>query len=363
MSFSSGRMDRRDFLKYVAAGMGALAFSPFYQQPEPKIEDREVLGGTGKVVRVAVKNVSIYKEPWDESQILYQRFRNDLMNVYYEVKSEYGPGYNPKWYRVWGGYVHSAHLQEVETHINEVDYSVNNTELPGKLAEVTVPFTQAYLNRTGSKWEEIFKLCYQSVYWVVGTAIGPDGYVWYRLKDAAYEYNTMDYYVPAEHLRIIQPAELTPITPDISIADKRIEVSIARQEMSCFEYDKVVKTLKVSTGIPSIKREGVIPTATPTGEFNIQNKVPSTHMGEGHITDDPEAYEIPGTPWVCYFEPKTGVAFHGAYWHNNFGMTMSHGCVNMPVNEAKWLFRWARPNIFEGMKRENTGLGTKVIVS
>ena len=23
-------------------------------------------------------------------------------------------------------------------------------------------------------------------------------------------------------------------------------------------------------------------------------------------------------------------AFHGVYWHNNFGHRMSHGCVGMP---------------------------------
>ena len=357
-------MDRRDFLKYVSAGFGALAFAPFYQDSEPGIpEDRVITGGTGKVVRVATKNVSVYKEPWDESQILYQRFRNDLLNVYFEVNSEHGPGYNPKWYRVWGGYVHSAYLQVVETHLNEVDWSVNEKGLPGTLAEVTVPFTQAYLNRTGKKWEEIFQLCYKSVYWVVGVANGPDNRYWYRLKDASYDYDTMDYYVPAEHLRIIPMYELDPITPNIPQEEKRIEVSISQQTMACYEYDQVVKSLKVSTGIPSQKRSGIIPTSTPTGEFNIQNKVPSHHMGEGQITSDPEAYELPGTPWVCYFEPKTGVAFHGAYWHDNFGMAMSHGCVNMPVDEAKWLFRWARPNIFDDMKRENMGLGTKVIVS
>ena len=93
------RIDRRDFLKYVGAGLGALAFSPFYQteEKEPEAEGRVITGGTGKVVRVATANISVYKEPWDGSQILYQRFRNDLLNVYFEVNSEHGPGYNPKY--------------------------------------------------------------------------------------------------------------------------------------------------------------------------------------------------------------------------------------------------------------------------
>ena len=194
------KVSRRDFLKYVSAGMGALAFRPFFQSQDPetpKSSGSIITPGTGKVVRVAIANLSVYKEPWDESQILYQRYRNDLLNVYYEVNSEHGPGYNPKWYRVWGGYVHSAHLQVVETHLNDVDYSVNNTPLPGRLAEVTVPFTQSRINRTGKKWEDVFMLYYQSVYWVVGVINGPDGRPWYRIKDSTYDYDTLDYYVPA----------------------------------------------------------------------------------------------------------------------------------------------------------------------
>ena len=82
------KVSRRDFLKYVSAGMGALAFRPFFQSQDPetpKSSGSIITPGTGKVVRVAIANLSVYKEPWDESQILYQRYRNDLMNVYYEV--------------------------------------------------------------------------------------------------------------------------------------------------------------------------------------------------------------------------------------------------------------------------------------
>ncbi len=363
MPYLPSKVSRRDFLKYVSAGLGALAFRPFYQEAET-LTPRVVSDGAGKVIRITTDNVSVYKEPWDESAILYQAYRNDLLNVYYVVTSEHGPGYNPKWYRVWGGYVHSAYTQVVETHLNEVDYSVINTPLPGRLAEVTVPFTQSRMNRTGKEWEDVFMLYYQSVHWVVGLIDGPDGRPWYRIKDSTYDYDTLDYYVPAEHMRIIPYTELEAISPEIPVGDKRIDVSISKQEMTCYEYDEPVMTVKVSTGSPSQKREGVTPTSTPTGDYNIMNKVPSHHMGEGQITSDLSAYELPGVPWVCYFIAETGVAFHGTYWHDNYGMTMSHGCVNMPTDKAKWLFRWAKPAIYnvEEMKRENIGFGTAVHV-
>jgi lipoprotein-anchoring transpeptidase ErfK/SrfK len=43
---------------------------------------------------------------------------------------------------------------------------------------------------------------------------------------------------------------------------------------------------------------------------------------------------------VLYFT-ASGHALHGTYWHNNFGMPMSHGCVNLPLDVAAWLYDWA----------------------
>ena len=72
--------------------------------------------------------------------------------------------------------------------------------------------------------------------------------------------------------------------------------------------------------------------------------MPSRHMGDGRITADLEAYELPGVPWVSFFTP-TGVAFHGTYWHNDFGRPKSHGCINMRTEEARWLYRWTLPMV------------------
>jgi lipoprotein-anchoring transpeptidase ErfK/SrfK len=86
----------------------------------------------------------------------------------------------------------------------------------------------------------------------------------------------------------------------------------------------------------------------------------SKHMGDGQITSDIEAYELPGVPWTTFFAPH-GVALHGTYWHTNFGMTMSHGCVNLPTDIAKFLFRWTTP-VVAPETWEQTGYGTLVVV-
>jgi hypothetical protein len=58
------------------------------------------------------------------------------------------------------------------------------------------------------------------------------------------------------------------------------------------------------------------------------------------------------------------MSFHGTYWHNDFGQPRSHGCVNMTVQAAKWLFRWSNPVLpFGQTQSKNPESGTPVIVT
>ena len=82
----------------------------------------------------------------------------------------------------------------------------------------------------------------------------------------------------------------------------------------------------------TIISSGTAATPTVTGSFRIGNKYPAQRMiGPG--------YDIPNVPSVMYF--WQGYAIHGAYWHNNFGTPMSHGCVHLTPGEASYLYNWA----------------------
>jgi lipoprotein-anchoring transpeptidase ErfK/SrfK len=142
---------------------------------------------------------------------------------------------------------------------------------------------------------------------------------------------------------------------------KRIEVSLGDQTLTAYEYDQVVLHTKISSGLQDrFVEDGELPTDTPAGTFHMQLKMPSKHMGDGKLTDDIHAYELPGVPWVSFFI-STGFACHGTYWHDNFGRKMSHGCVNMPNPKAKWLYRWCTPVIDAGEWYQK-GWGTVVKV-
>jgi lipoprotein-anchoring transpeptidase ErfK/SrfK len=345
-------LSRRDFLKLSGAALSSLAFSPFLPQ----------LGefNDTPLVRVATTSVSVHSQPNDEYKITGQWFRDELVHVYEEVNSG-TPDYNPIWYRVWGGYMHRAHLQKVKILYNDPQTDLKDNSR--QLAEVTVPYTQALRPYIKDQWQMLYRLYYTTVHWVVGVDEGPDGNPWYRVLD---ELLDITYNVPAKHLRIIPPDEYTPISPEVPFEQKRIEVNLTTQTLTAYEYGKVVLQTRISSGLPNGNPgSNGIPTKTPSGKFNIQVKMPSKHMGNGNLAADIEAYELPGVPWTSFFTEK-GHAFHGTYWHDNFGVPMSHGCVNMRTEEAKWLFRWCLPPAgaedLNPLTLDKKGFGTSVEV-
>jgi lipoprotein-anchoring transpeptidase ErfK/SrfK len=305
--------------------------------------------------RIAGASVSVYKMPWDQSRIIFTHYRDEVINLYFEVVAENGPAWNPIWYRVWGGYIHSKFVQIVEDRKNIVYPSVRKT---GQLAEVTVPFIQSMRSNANGNWDPLYRLYYGSVHWVVEMIEGPDHGTWYRIQEP---WGHLTYDVPGEAMRFIPDEVLLPISPDVAAEDKRIEVSITRQELIAYEKDNIVFRTKVSTGLNVPVPEGAIPWATPVGNWNIKSKMPSQHMGNGNLTSDVEAYELAGVPWVCYFHVN-GNATHGTYWHTNFGNPMSHGCINMRIEDAKWIFLWSTP-VWSPTEGEKTGNGTVLIVS
>lgn len=127
----------------------------------------------------------------------------------------------------------------------------------------------------------------------------------------------------------IPPPE--PVLPALDPnAPKRIDVDLTNQYMRAYQGDVVVIESYVSTG-----RDPDF--TTPAGTFYINDKIESQTM-EGVLGG--EYYNVPDVPWVMYFTDR-GHALHGTYWHSNFGVEMSHGCVNLPMDVAQFLYNWA----------------------
>jgi LysM repeat protein len=120
------------------------------------------------------------------------------------------------------------------------------------------------------------------------------------------------------------PPSPSPSPSPAPTSGRWIDVNLSAQRVTAYQGNTPVRSTLVSTGLPR--------TPTPTGRYRIYVKYVSTLMsGPG--------YYLPNVPYTMYF--YRGYSLHGTYWHSNFGHPMSHGCINLPTSEARWLFNWA----------------------
>lgn len=331
-----GQISRREFLKYSGATISSFMFAPLF----PYLRDWSVeeIHNPKIIGRVTTSAINIYSEPDFKSDRIGKIKRDSLLWIHEQLSSHSGYLRNHRWYRLIDGYVHSAYIQRVEdSHDNPMLQSIPEG---GQLGEITVPFVHTLRKDRHGELHPLYRLYYGSIHWITGIESGPNGEIWYELMNDRLR---IKYSVPAECVRPIEPDELSPISPGVPADRKRIEINLNNQVLRAFEGDQLVFERLISSGIPSRgPSPNGIPTETPDGNFRIQVKIPSRHMGDGEITSDIEAYELLGVPWVSFFHHH-GIGLHGTFWHDNFGNKMSHGCVNMRNEDAKWIYRWSQP--------------------
>ena len=81
-----------------------------------------------------------------------------------------------------------------------------------------------------------------------------------------------------------------------------------------------------------MSEEEVADYTTPRGEFSAILKMPTRHMRAPEVERNTSAwFDLPGVPWSTFFTYE-GIAIHGTYWHNDYGLPRSHGCVNVPIS-------------------------------
>jgi lipoprotein-anchoring transpeptidase ErfK/SrfK len=300
--------------------------------------------------RVLELSVDVYDTPSFDGDRVNSYYFDTVLPITGVIVGKSEDSFNMVWYKVGSeGYVHSGVLQPVFTITNPVV-----TQIPpdGTLAEVTVPFTDAHWD-PGKDKPVAYRFYFATTYWVVELVQDAEGNPWYGVRDDKWEYI---FYVLAQHLRIVPPDELKPISTDVPADQKRIEVHIPQQVMIAFEYDHPVFMARVASG--AVFSNGDY--STPTGRHMTFHKRASRHMARGNLAAN--GYDLPGVPWNSYITEE-GVAFHGTYWHNNFGQPRSHGCINLTPQASKWVYLWTKPDVppdLEGIYKK-TGTTVDII--
>ena len=128
--------------------------------------------------------------------------------------------------------------------------------------------------------------------------------------------------------------DVDPIPEGVDPGARWIEVNTYEQTLAAYEGGLMVFATLVSSGRPH--------TWTPDGLHRIWGKLPTTPMINRDVgPDNPGWYYLEDVQWTQYFDGA--FALHAAYWHNSFSFTRSHGCVNLSILDAKWLFEWTTP--------------------
>lgn len=143
-----------------------------------------------------------------------------------------------------------------------------------------------------------------------------DGWLWYLVGP--------DQWIEQRSLAIPKLVE----RPEEVTAERWVGVDLYEQTLVAYEGTVPVFATLIASGLPNWDtREGV---------FDVWARV--ERDGMSGATGAPDAYALESVPWVMYFDG--GISLHGTYWHDGFGYRRSHGCVNLSISDASYVFNW-----------------------
>jgi len=306
--------------------------------------------GTNILGRVLFDETPTFSNPDEKSTQNKSRDFNDILTLSQPINGYTQLSKKEIWYSIDDhAYIQSKNIQLVNNILNEPH---ENISINGQLAEITVPFSEAWpKDKQNSYSNQLF--FYGSTHWVYGLGKDIENNLYYLVVEDRWGES---FYVNAAHLRIIEDHELDPSAPEIEPDKKSILVDTKSQLLIAYEDKTPVMISAISSGIFAENANLI----TPPGNYTINYKRPSRHMVHSDkvgIND----HELYGVPWVTYFT-NTGIAFHGTYWHNNYSQPHSHGCVNMPIHAARWIYLWTDPVVPPREKKYVSRYGTRVEV-
>ena len=234
------------------------------------------------------------------------------------------------------GFVYISYIDRVDQ--NGVYYLMQDGGwIPGKGARVSeIPSFQGLEFRTTPR--NTFGWAFEQI-----PVMRAPGYGAEKTRDQIFPFQTMNIYTSQnadnEEWYLIGPdrwvegrkvARVIPATaiPQGVTTNRWIEVDLAEQTLAVYENNQLIFATVIASGME--------PFWTRPGLFQIFQKKETETMRNN---DPSDFYYLENVPWTMYFD---GVrALHGAYWRTRFGYPQSHGCVNLSVGDAHWIYNWA----------------------
>lgn len=259
-------------------------------------------------------NINIYPEPTLAAPPIYNVGEGFLyVTIHGQVNVD-----GQRWYAINPGqYARAEDIRLVTaSDFQGVEISVQPERPFGWIVQEVRPSRDA----GGDPEPDFEKLQRLEFFQVYDAVSADDGWLWYNIGADRWIRQT---YVSL--LDVDGPPE------DVGTGEYWVEVDLYEQTFAAYEGPRMVYAGLISSGLNRWPTE--------EGIFQVWSRHVQTKMSgaEGKV----DYYYIEDVPFTMYFDRRNEIALHGAYWHDRYGYKHSHGCVNMPVRDAEWVFNWS----------------------
>jgi hypothetical protein len=226
------------------------------------------------------------------------------------------------WYQINSGeYVHEDDIQPVAVS----DFQgIRVMRQPERAFGWVVQDVQPSRQPDGEPHPSFAELPRYTFFEVYNAELGEEDWIWYDIGD--------DRWVKQTYVSLV---DVSPRPDGVGPAEFWTEVDLYEQTFAAYEGDRMVYATLISSGLnrwPT--REGLFQVWTRLGEQKMSG-------AEGKV----DYYFLEDVPYIMYFDQLNEIALHGTYWHDRFGYKHSHGCVNMPILDAEWVFNWSADSL------------------
>lgn len=259
-------------------------------------------------------NINIYPEPNLAAPPIYNVGEGFL---YVTIQSKVNVG-GQRWYLINPGqYAIAEDIRLVTaSDFRGVEIAVQPERPMGWIVQETRPSGEP----AGEPNPDFEKLVRFSFFQVYDAVTGDDGWIWYEIGGGRWIRQTY-----------VSLVDVDPLPDSVGENDFWVEVDLYEQTFAAYEGPRMVYAGLISSGLSRWPTE--------EGIFQVWTRLTQTRMAGAEGKED--YYNIEDVPFTMYFDRRNEIALHGAYWHDRYGFKHSHGCVNMPVRDAEWIFHWS----------------------
>ena len=372
-------ISRRDFLKMIGGTAMTAVFRPLNKINLGLPQEFPVSDHLGRIT----EQMNYRTEPRIDAYTLLkkQAMADDVVIINREVVAA-SPDFNfpniQRWFETPDGFLFAGHVQPVKNNPNEPLKKLPDN-VPGFWGEITMPYADLTIDNPPARapWLNdviarggVPRLYYSQIVWIDQIKVGDSNQILYRFEEnggrpadaTGGSYGDI-FWIDAKAIRPLTPDDVSPIHPDVDPSIKKIIVDTTRNvnTLTCLEGDQEVYFCRCSPGAKFNSDGNLVDNwTTAPGEYITQWKTVSIHMSGGASG---AGYDTPAVSWANFFDSQHGMAIHAAFWHNLFGEQVSHGCVNVTPEDAKWIFRWTSPKVsLDGADVRKITDGTHVII-